>query len=50
MLKPDGSRPDFGDFNVRSQPIRAMHGDENWRNQIWYEAPRELDPGFRTIG
>ena len=48
MLKPDGGRPDFGDFNSRPQPIRPMHADENWRNQIWYEAPRE-DPEWPEV-
>jgi len=43
MLKSDPSRPDLGPHNVGPKSIDPMCADDNWRNKIWYEAPRE-DP------
>jgi hypothetical protein len=48
MLKPDASRPDLGPTNVGPQSIVPMYADENWRNKIWYEAPRE-DPEWPEV-
>ena len=48
MLKSDGSRPDLGPFNVGPQTIVPMHADENWRNKIWYDAPRD-DPQWPEV-
>ena len=48
MLKSDGGRPDLGPFNVGPQTIVPMHADENWRNKIWYDAPRD-DPQWPEV-
>ena len=48
MLKSDPNRPDLGPNNIGPQSIVAMHADDNWRNKIWYEAPRE-DPEWPEV-
>jgi hypothetical protein len=48
MLKKEKNRPDQGPFNIGPQSIVPMHADDNWRNEIWYDAPRE-DPAWPEV-
>ena len=46
--KPDPTRPETGEHNLRPRNVSVMHPDEAWHLSHWYERPRE-DPALPEV-